>query len=72
MIFLGFFKKLGDLGENFGWFLGGMFVFGLILVILRAQTRKFGEKEGKKVLKKCRILHFCTEKIQKYTDFGQK
>jgi len=28
-----------------------MFVFGLILMILRAQTRKFGEKGGKNVLK---------------------
>jgi len=46
-----------------------MFVFGLILTFLSAQTRKFCEKVGKKVLKKCRILHFCTEKIQKYTDF---
>jgi len=26
-----------------------MFVFGLVLTILRAQTRKFGEKEGKNV-----------------------
>jgi len=28
-----------------------MFVFGLIRTILRAQTRKFWEKEGKNVLK---------------------
>jgi len=49
-----------------------MYVLGLILTILRAQTRKSWEKGGKKVLKKCRILHFCTEKIQKYTDFWQK
>jgi len=72
MGFSGFFKKLGDFGEKFGWILGVMFVFGLILTILRAQTRKFWEKGGKKVPKKCRILHFCTEKVQKYADFLQK
>ena len=44
----GFFKKIGGFGGKFWVFLGGMFVFGLILTVLNAQTRKFGEKVGKK------------------------
>jgi len=48
---------MGVLGENFGLFLGVMFVFGLILTILFAQTRKFGEKGGKNVRKNDEKVH---------------
>jgi len=45
------------LGENFGLFLGGMFVFGLILTIQRAQTRKFLEKGGENAQKNDGKVH---------------
>ncbi len=43
-----------------------MFVFGLILTILRAQTRKFGEKGGKNVQKSDEKVH------KKYTFVRKK
>ena len=46
-----FFKIFGDFAGNFGWFLGGMFVFGSILTIYVNQMRKFWEKGGKNVRK---------------------
>ena len=68
-----FFKIFGDFAGNFGWFLGGMFVFGRILTVLFAQTRKFGEKVEKNAQKsdeKVRDFVFLFKKIRKYADFG--
>ena len=45
------FLKSRGFGGNFGWFLGGMFVFGSILTIYVNQMRKFWEKGGKNVRK---------------------
>ncbi len=63
------------MGENFGLFLGVMFVFGLILTILRAQTRKLAKKGGKNVQKsdeKVRKITFLYGKNTKTYGFSTK